>query len=67
MTEEALDELRSLTDGVYPSLLADRGLGDALRAAARRSPIAVELRADGLPRDARRASSESGDAYGAAR
>jgi signal transduction histidine kinase len=50
MTEEALDELRSLTNGVYPSLLADRGLGEALRAAARRSPVAVELRADDLPR-----------------
>jgi signal transduction histidine kinase len=50
MTEEALDELRSLANGVYPSLLADRGLREALRAAARCSPVAVELRADDLPR-----------------
>jgi signal transduction histidine kinase len=34
--DEALEELRSLAHGVYPPLLADRGLTEALRAAAQR-------------------------------
>jgi signal transduction histidine kinase len=41
--DEALDELRALAHGVYPPLLADRGLPDALRAVAARSPVRVEL------------------------
>ena len=41
--DEALDELRSLAHGVYPPLLADRGLPEALRAAGRRSTIPVEI------------------------
>jgi signal transduction histidine kinase len=41
--EEALDELRALAHGVYPSALADRGLEAALRDAARRSQIRVDL------------------------
>jgi signal transduction histidine kinase len=41
--EEALDELRALAHGVYPSALADRGLAAALRDAATRSQIRVEL------------------------
>jgi signal transduction histidine kinase len=36
---EALDEVRSLARGVYPALLVGGGLDDALRAAARRSPV----------------------------
>lgn len=32
---------RDLHDGIYPPLLADSGLGEALRAAARRSPLPV--------------------------
>ena len=43
--EEALDELRALAHGVYPPLLADRGLPDALRSVATRCTIPVELRA----------------------
>jgi signal transduction histidine kinase len=43
--EEALDELRALAHGVYPPLLADRGLAEALRAAGARSTLAVELHA----------------------
>jgi signal transduction histidine kinase len=43
--DEALEELRSLAHGVYPPLLADRGLADALRAVAARSTIAIELEA----------------------
>ena len=36
---ETLDEVRRFGSGVYPPLLADRGLRDALRAVARTSPI----------------------------
>jgi signal transduction histidine kinase len=41
--EEALDELRALAHGVYPSALADRGLDAALRDAAMRSQIRVDV------------------------
>jgi signal transduction histidine kinase len=34
--EDALEEVRALAHGVYPSLLADHGLGEAVRALARR-------------------------------
>jgi signal transduction histidine kinase len=47
---EALDEIRSLARGVYPSRLAERGLGEALRAAALNAPIATTVRPDGLGR-----------------
>jgi signal transduction histidine kinase len=36
-----IKELRELAHGIYPPLLADSGLGDALRAAASRSPLPV--------------------------
>ncbi len=41
--DEALEELRSLAQGVYPALLAQRGLTDALRSAARQcsAPVSV--------------------------
>ena len=39
----AVDELRALAHGVYPPLLADRGLPDALRAVASRSRLDIEL------------------------
>jgi signal transduction histidine kinase len=48
--DEVLDELRSLARGIYPSLLGERGLRDALRAAALTSPIAVDVRASGIER-----------------
>ena len=38
--EEALDEVRSLARGIYPAPLADRGLVEALRAAALRNAAA---------------------------
>jgi signal transduction histidine kinase len=41
--DEALEELRSLAHGVFPPLLADLGLVEALRAMSARSPIAVEI------------------------
>jgi signal transduction histidine kinase len=43
--QEALAELRELAHGLHPSILTELGLGEALRAAAMRSPIAVEVRA----------------------
>ena len=39
--DETLDEVRDLARGVYPHLLADRGLGGALQATAWRSPVPV--------------------------
>jgi signal transduction histidine kinase len=42
--DDALEDLRSLAHGVRPPLLADRGLGEALRAAGAHSPIRVQLR-----------------------
>jgi signal transduction histidine kinase len=41
-----IKELRELAHGIYPPLLADGGLGDALRAAASRSPLTVHVRVD---------------------
>jgi signal transduction histidine kinase len=43
-------ELRELAHGIYPPLLADSGLGEALRAAGNRSPLVVGVRADGIGR-----------------
>jgi signal transduction histidine kinase len=43
-------ELRELAHGIYPPLLADSGLGEALRAAAGRSTIPVGVVADGIGR-----------------
>jgi signal transduction histidine kinase len=48
--EEIIDEIRSLARGVYPSLLADRGLVPALEAAAVRSPVHVDVRARDIDR-----------------
>jgi signal transduction histidine kinase len=43
-TTEALEDLRDLARGIYPPLLADKGLSAALEAQARKStlPVAVE-------------------------
>ena len=38
-----IDELRSLAHGIYPPLLRERGLGEALRAAAMRSPLTCRI------------------------
>jgi signal transduction histidine kinase len=46
----ALEEVRSLARGVYPSLLADRGLSEALSAAALRSPVRTSVDTDGVGR-----------------
>jgi signal transduction histidine kinase len=39
----ALAELRALVRGIHPPVLADRGLGDAIRALALGSPIPAEV------------------------
>jgi signal transduction histidine kinase len=39
----ALDELRDLVRGIYPPVLADRGLGDALRSLALDAPLPVDV------------------------
>ena len=43
-------ELRELAHGIYPPLLADNGLGEALRAAATRATVPVTVSADGIGR-----------------
>lgn len=47
---DALQELRELAQGIYPPLLAERGLPPALRAAARRCVISCTVDADDIPR-----------------
>ena len=39
----ALDELREISHGIHPAILSEAGLGPALEALARRSPVPVEL------------------------
>ena len=46
----ALDEVRALARGVYPTLLVDHGIVEALRDAASRSAIGAEVRARGVRR-----------------
>jgi signal transduction histidine kinase len=41
--ELALEEIRQIAHGVYPPLLSDRGLGDALKALATELPLPVQL------------------------
>ena len=47
---EALDDLRDLARGIYPPLLADKGLGTALESQARKSPVPVTVESDSLGR-----------------
>lgn len=48
--DEALEELRALAHGVYPPLLADRGLAEALRASVSHAALPVDLRATDVGR-----------------
>jgi signal transduction histidine kinase len=48
--EQILDELRRLAHGIYPSLLVDYGLVDALAAVARRASPPAKVEADGVGR-----------------
>ena len=45
-----IQELRDLAHGIYPPLLMDSGLGEALGAAAGRSPLDVDVVVDALGR-----------------
>lgn len=45
-----VQELRDLAHGIYPPLLIDNGLPEALRAVSARSPLEVRVRADGIGR-----------------
>lgn len=45
-----IQELRELAHGIYPPLLADGGLGEALRAAGNRSPLPVTVVTGGIGR-----------------
>jgi signal transduction histidine kinase len=47
---DALDNLRDLARGIYPPLLADKGLEAALEAQARKSQLDVRVDADGCGR-----------------
>jgi signal transduction histidine kinase len=48
--QAALDDLRDLARGIYPPLLADKGLAAALVAQARKSAVPVTVDADGSRR-----------------
>jgi signal transduction histidine kinase len=49
-TTDALEDLRDLARGIYPPLLADKGLVAAVEAQARKAPIPVGVDADGIGR-----------------
>ena len=48
--EAAMRQLRDLAHGIYPPLLQQRGLGDALRVASDRTPLTVSVDAGGVGR-----------------
>jgi signal transduction histidine kinase len=48
--QETIQELRELAHGIYPPLLVDSGLVEALRAAAHRNPLPVEIVTEGIGR-----------------
>jgi signal transduction histidine kinase len=49
-TDEALETLRDLARGIYPPLLADRGLVAALESQARKATVPVAVETDGVDR-----------------
>ena len=48
--EEALEEIRAVSHGLYPPLLSDSGLVAALQPVQRRTPVPLSLDADGVGR-----------------
>jgi signal transduction histidine kinase len=48
--QDAVQELRTLAHGIYPPLLVDRGLAEALSAAGGRAALPTDVRAEGLGR-----------------
>ncbi len=49
-TDEALETLRDLARGIYPPLLADKGLAAALESQARKATLPVAVQAKGIGR-----------------
>ena len=49
-TTQAIEDLRDLARGIYPPLLADKGLVAALEAQARKAAVATEVRSEGIAR-----------------
>ena len=49
-TSRALQDLRDLARGIYPPLLADKGLAAAVEAQARKSPVPIAVEADSIGR-----------------
>jgi signal transduction histidine kinase len=49
-TTDALEDLRDLARGIYPPLLADKGLADAIEAQARKSVVPVTVERDAIGR-----------------
>ncbi|MGH7685931.1 MAG: histidine kinase [Candidatus Dormibacteria bacterium] len=49
-TDEALETLRDLARGIYPPLLAEKGLPTALQSQARKATLPVTVEADGIGR-----------------
>ena len=47
---DAVEELRTLSHGIYPSVLLERGVGDALRSVAMTAPLGINVADDGLGR-----------------
>ena len=48
--DEALDTLRDLARGIYPPLLAEKGLATALQSQARKATVPVDIDAGGIGR-----------------
>ena len=48
--ETTIDEVRSFARGIYPPVLAQRGLGEALRVAARSAALPTTVEADAIGR-----------------
>ena len=48
--QEAVQELRALAHGIYPPLLIDRGMAEALRSAGGRAALPTNVEAEGLGR-----------------
>ena len=46
----ALEDLRDLARGIFPPLLADKGLPDAIASQARKSSVPIDIDADGVGR-----------------
>jgi hypothetical protein len=64
---DALDDLRDLARGIYPPLLADKGLAAALEAQGRKAAVTTTIEPDGVgryPREVGRLDIESAPGRG---